>query len=164
MEKKNRRNFYVGGRQTDTEALKCAIRILTRRDHTEKELIEKLQLRRFETIAIENALKRCREFGYIDDAKAAKVMAEHLAGRGNGPLKIRRVLEQKGVDETIIEKALTVCGDEDDQLESALYVLKRIRFRLYRESDLRKRRAKVYRFLNGRGFSSDVIRRATLEI
>jgi regulatory protein len=146
------------------KALESAIRILTRRDHTEKELLFKLRLRKFDAAEIEDALNRCREFGYLDDARTAAGMAKQMAARGNGPLKIRHTLEQKGVDDLSIQQALSLCGNENDQVKSAQYIMKRIRFRLYRESDSQKRRAIAYRFLTGRGFTLDVIKRATIDL
>lgn len=164
MKKETRRQSNPSNDPTDTDAFRSAIRLLTRRDHTEKELFYKLIQRGLKSDTIDSALKRCRDLGYLDDAKTAIMMAEHMASRGNGPLKIRRTLGQKGVDEAFIEKALTRCGNEDDQVESAITTLKRIRFRLNRETDPQKRRTKAYRFLTGRGFSSEVIKRATLDI
>jgi len=164
MTSQHRHRSSVAARQPKKNAFDSAIRILTRRDHTLKELAYKLRQRKFNASEIENALNRCRELGYVDDAKTATAMVKQLASRGNGPFKIRRVLEQKGVDDATILRALNDCGSEDDQVESAQHVMKRIRFRLYRESDPRKRRAIAYRFLSGRGFSLDVIRRATIDL
>lgn len=154
----------TGRNDQKANALQSAVRLLARRDHTEKELVYKLRQRKFDAAAIDDALQRCRDLGYVDDARTAAMMAAHMASRGNGPLKIHRTLHQKGVDEAIIERALNGCGDEDAQVESARYILKRIRFRLNRETDRQKKRIKAYRFLTGRGFTSEVIKRATLDM
>jgi len=164
MKNQTRHPSPFANRQSEKKAFDSAMRILTRRDHTEKELVNKLRQRKFDATDIENTLNRCRELGYVDDSKTAMAMAKQMTARGNGPLKIRRTLEQKGVDGAIVQSALTCCGTEDDQLESARYIMKRIRFRLYRESDSQKRRVIAYRFLTGRGFSLDVIRRAIIDL
>ena len=147
-------------RQAGSSALDSAFRILTRRDHTRKELAVKLGQKGFDRAAIDGALARCRELGYLDDAKSAMAIARHLAESGYGPLRVRHTLGQKGLDETLIEKALTCCGDEETQLLSARHMLKKKASRLSRETDPWKRRQMAYRFLAGRGFSSTVINRA----
>jgi regulatory protein len=158
---KNDRSRQSGSvpRQGSAAALERAFRILARRDHTCKELAEKLRQKGHGHAAIDGALARCRELGYLDDAKTAMTIAGYLARNGYGPLRIRQTLGQKGLDDTVIEKALTRCGDEDNQVLSAGRVLEKKRSRLDREADPWKRRQKAYRFLAGRGFSSTVINR-----
>jgi regulatory protein len=151
-------------RQASSAALESAYRILARRDHTCKELALKLRLKGHGRAAIDGALARCRELGYLDDAKTAMTIAGYLARSGYGPLRVRHTLGQKGLDDTVIERALTCCGDEDAQVLSAGRVLEKKRSRLDREIDPWKRRQKAYRFLAGRGFPATVINRAIAEL
>ena len=92
-------------RQVNSRALDSAFRILARRDHTRKELADKLRQKGFDHAAAESALARCRELGYLDDAKTAMIIAGHLAESGYGPLRIRQTLGQKGIDDAVIEKS-----------------------------------------------------------
>ena len=147
-------------RKAASSALDSAFRILARRDHTHKELTVKLRQKGFDRGAIDGALARCRELGYLDDAKTAGIIAGHLAESGYGPLRIRQTLGQKGLDDALIEKALARCGNEEAQIRSARRMLEKKTSRLSREPDPWKRRQKAYRFLSGRGFSSTVINRA----
>lgn len=146
--------------QVNSATRACAYRILARRDHTCKELAVKLRQKGHGRSAIDDALARCRELGYLDDAKTAMRIADYMARSGYGPMRVRQTLGQKGLDDTVIEKALARCGDEDSQVLSAGRVLEKKRSRLIREADPWKRRQKGYRFLAGRGFSSSVINRA----
>jgi SOS response regulatory protein OraA/RecX len=57
-------------------------------------------------------------------------IAGYLARSGYGPLRVRQTLGQKGLDDTVIERALTRCGDEDAQVLSAGRVLEKKRSRL----------------------------------
>ena len=88
--------------RANAKALDSAFRILTRRDHTRKELRVKLRQKGFDRAAIERALARCRELGYLDDAKTATIIAGHLAESGYGPLRVRQTLGQKGLDDALI--------------------------------------------------------------
>ena len=150
--------------KASASALDSAFRILSRRDHTRKELAVKLRQKGFDSIAIERALSRCRELGYLDDAKTAAIIAGHLAESGYGPLRVRQTLGQKGIDDVTIEHALARCGDEEAQVLSARCLLEKKASRLNREGDPWKRRQKAYRFLAGRGFASAVINRAIADV
>jgi regulatory protein len=150
--------------RANAKALDSAFRILTRRDHTRKELRVKLRQKGFDRAAIERALARCRELGYLDDAKTATIIAGHLAESGYGPLRVRQTLGQKGLDDALVEQALARCGDEETQVLSARRMLEKKGSRLSRETDPWKRRQKAYRFLVGRGFSSTVINRAITDV
>jgi regulatory protein len=110
-------------RQVNSRALDSAFRILARRDHTRKELADKLRQKGFDHAATEGALARCRELGYLDDAKTAIIIAGHLAESGYGPLRIRHTLGQKGLDDAVIEKAIACTGDEEAQVISARRIL-----------------------------------------
>lgn len=164
MKKDHHRQGGSLPRQAHSRALDSAFRILARRDHTQKELKAKLRQKGFDRPAIEGALARCLELGYLDDAKTATIIAGHLAESGYGPLRVRQTLGQKGLDDAAIEKALVRCGDEETQVISARRMLEKKASHLSREADLWKRRQKAYRYLAGRGFSSTVINMAITDV
>ncbi|WP_319523497.1 regulatory protein RecX [uncultured Desulfosarcina sp.] len=149
---------------TQSEALQSAFRILARRDHTTNELAQKLRRKGYGRKAVDGALERCRELGYLDDARTARMMAGHLVARGYGPLRIRQVLGQKGLEETLVERVMAAGESEDNQVRAAKKALEKKASRLGRESDPWKRRQIAYRFLTGRGFSSAVVNRAIDDI
>ena len=64
---------------------------------------------------------------------------------------------EKGIDQAIIDNLLSDDSGDDDELErarkAAIYKLKLLKS----EKDLRKRKEKLFRFLQGRGFSAGVI-------
>jgi len=116
-------------------ALAHALRLLARRAMSEARLKERL-LARF---APEEALKRLRAMGYLDDRAFAET---YVATRARyGPMKLRRLLLAQGVGEEIVEAVLP---KEEDVLQAALKVLRRYP----RRGD----KAKAVRFLRGRGF------------
>ncbi|MDL2274703.1 recombination regulator RecX [Desulfosarcina sp. OttesenSCG-928-G10] len=141
--------------------MEAALRMLSRRDHTMHELCTKLHEKGFSAEAVDRAVHQCRHLGYLDDAKTAKALAEQLIRRGYGPLRIRETLSGKGLDEDIIHSVL----EQDDNngtgiLDTAKRALEKKRSRFDREPDPHKQWQKAFRFLAGRGFSADVIRKA----
>lgn len=158
------RSVARGTPTADDGALNSAYRILARRDHTCSELQAKLRRRGFSAAAIAHAMGRCRQLGYLDDAKTAVILAGRLSEKGYGPLRIRQALARKGLDEELIESALRRCDDEDSQVRRARQWLEKRRSRLLRQSDPYKRRQMAYRLLAGRGFCAGVIRRVIDDI
>jgi regulatory protein len=140
--------------------LESAFRVLARRDHTTGELAMKLRQKGYDRRAVDDALERCRDLGYLDDSRTGRMMAENLAARGYGPLRIRQVLAHKGLEETLVERIVAAGESEDDQVHAARKALEKKASRLRRESDPWKRRQIAYRFLAGRGFPSVVVNRA----
>jgi regulatory protein len=151
---KNKQPRPAAGRS----ALDSAFRLLTRRDHTRWELTGKLRHKGFGVRDVARAIDRLEELGYLDDAKTARIMADHLLRKGYGILRIRYSLGQKGLDDDAIEKALIRCGDDVAQVQHARCVLEKQRLRLEREADPLKRYQRAYRFLAGRGFPAGIIR------
>jgi len=147
-----------------SDALQSAFRILARRDHTAGELALKLHRKGYSRKVVDDALGRCRDLGYLDDGRTARMMADHLAARGYGPLRIRQVLGQKGLEEKLVERVIAAGESEDDQALAARKILKKKASRLRRESDPWKRRQIAYRFLTGRGFPSAVVNRVLDDI
>lgn len=164
MNDENRSRAAAVAGPTRSDALQSAFRILARRDHTTGELALKLRRKGYDRKAVDGALERCRDLGYLDDARTARVLADHLVTRGYGPLRIRQVLGQKGLDETLVEQVMAVGQSEDDQVRAAKKALEKKSSRLRRESDPWKRRQIAYRFLSGRGFPSAVVNRAIDDI
>ena len=150
-EKRSWRN----GRQ---HALDTAFRLLARRDHTRLELEAKLRHKGFNAGDVAMAMSRLDELGYLDDAKTARILANHMVSKGYGPLRIRYALGQKGVTDEIIEETLSCCGSDDEQVRCARCALEKKRLRLEREADVVKRYQKAYRFLASRGFPATIIR------
>ena len=145
-------------RHVDQPAFDSALRLLTRRDHTRWELDVKLRKKGFTAIHIAGATARLEALGYLDDAKTAKILADHLVRKGYGPLRVRYALRQKGLDDAIVENALRHYDDEE-QVQNARLALKKKRLRLEREADPVRRRQMAYRFLAGRGYPAMIIRR-----
>ena len=159
MNDENRSQPAGTRKPTHSEALQSAFRLLARRDHITGELVLKLRRKGYDRKAVDAALERCRDLGYLDDARTARMMADHLVARGYGPLRIRQVLGQKGLEQALVEQVMAAGQSEDDLVRAAQKALEKKASRLHRESDPWKRRQIAYRFLSGRGFPSTVVNR-----
>ena len=139
------------------KALDTALRILTRRDHSKYELVQKLKRRGFSRENIEDAVASCERFDYINDDRTATVYIRQLKRKGYGKKRIQLELNKKGLMGARIQGILDQSVSETDELEGAARILKKNIKRFEREKDRLKRRDKIYRFLHARGFSQRAI-------
>jgi regulatory protein len=151
----NSRAGNTGFAEESYGAVKKAMNLLLCRDRSEKELRERLLKEEFDPRAVCDAIDYVRSFGYIDDARFAENYVASFLGK-----KSRRAmhseLEQKGVDDDLIDQALqTVPEDESDQI---MKLLRKKAGEPHKLDDGEKRR--VIGFLGRRGFSGGDIWKA----
>ncbi len=84
-----------------------ALELLAGRDHFAAELEEKLRRRGFSREEIAVAVQRCRELGFLDEARLARRFVEVQAGRkGWGPRRIEAELARRGVPREVAAAAV----------------------------------------------------------
>ena len=128
------------------------MRLLARREHSRAELARKLAPHAGSAQELGSLLDSLIEEKQLSDERYTSERARWLA-RKYGPARIRHDLRAKGVAEELIAGACS----RDDELEQASLALKK----KYRTTAAtRKERARRARFLQGRGFSYEAIRRA----
>jgi regulatory protein len=121
-------------------ALDLAFRYLTRRDRTVLETRRYLEGKRVEPSAIEQALDRLRDGGYLDDARFARRFAEDKRLLEEwGADRIERRLLTLGVPPELARDAVGARG-RDGELEAACALLRR-RFPALGEDPRERRRA-----------------------
>ncbi len=144
----------------ELQVMKSAVRILTRRPHSRKELIDKLMARDFRYPAVLAVIRECEKHGYLNDRQMVEDYADELAARGHGDFKIKLKLRSKGLSPDLITEKLEALNEDSPPAERAEQALEHRLPALNREKDPRKRREKAYRFLASRGFDGESIRAA----
>ncbi|MFC3549832.1 recombination regulator RecX [Lysobacter cavernae] len=134
-----------------------ALGLLTRREHSRKELTRKLTSRGLDADEVEAAVERLAGDGWQDDARFAESLVRSRASGGYGPIRIRAELGTHGLDGEAIARALA--GFDGDWSENARDLVRR-RFGSTVTEDLALRR-KAADFLFRRGFDGDSVRAAT---
>jgi regulatory protein len=139
-----------------------AISLLARREHSERELHQKLCRKSelelevgviFNNVA--NAvIEALKEKGYLSNARYAQMLLRSRYARGYGPLRVRQELQQASIDSELI--ALSFEEFEEDWFESAFRAREK-RFGLALDKDDIKLKAKQVRFLSSRGFTSEQV-------
>ncbi|NOY80446.1 MAG: regulatory protein RecX [Kiritimatiellaeota bacterium] len=162
-------------RQHDpTEACReYALTLLDRRPYPRAQLMRKLRGRGFSTETVDETVAGLERLGLVDDLAFARAYAAEKA-RGTqpvGPHRIVAALMKKGVATEVIEQALRELAEEGEtptELDRALDAARRKWVRIQRAGGPeRAGRARLARFLFGRGFSAETVwaavERATAE-
>ncbi len=132
--------------------------LLARRDHSEKELRQKLKLRKFAIEDIEKALVYAYEYNWIGEStKLAETLAKALHRRGKGINSINNSLIKKGLPKVAMNLGL------EYEKALALVATKR-RSKKFADVSDSKIRASLGRFLQSRGFPQQIIRKVLLEL
>ena len=137
-------------RDTPEQLKARALRHLVRREHSRTELARKLAPYAESPAAIEEVLDLLASKTQQSDERYAEERARVLS-RKYGAARIRHDLRTKGVGEQIVERV-----SRDGELERARAILER-KYRAAASTP--EERAKRARFLQGRGFSTEVILR-----
>lgn len=140
-----------------SQARVAALRLLTRRDYTAKELRQKLLDRDVPEAEVESALAALVEEGLVSDRRVAESFARIASTvKGRGRLRIERELELRGVDRAIVRDVLSSVPAEDEFAAIRRFLeRKRVPARL---SPAEHRR--VFGQLVRRGFPPDLIAKA----
>jgi regulatory protein len=125
-----------------------ALRLLARREHSRAELERKLGPHAGSPEVIAGVVDALAQKKQLSDERFAEERARSLS-RKYGAARIRHDLKAKGVDAQFIDQV-----SSEGELERARAILAR----KYREpAATREERAKRMRFLQSRGFSSEII-------
>ncbi len=131
---------------------------LERRDHSAKELCDKLY-GKFEPEYIRAAVERMEELGLVNDETYARRKAERMLSEQGMSLRMaKQKLMQKGIDRALIDE--TLADTEYDGTAAAKALIERkYAAKLGTEDDIRR----TYQALLRRGFSHNDIRQALKE-
>src|SRR5687768_10893522 len=95
------------GRAADTEAAyRTVLRALHRRSHARADLARRMVRRGHAADAVEAALRRAEQHGFVDDEAFAAHYVQTRSERGRGPSRLTRDLLALGVTRPVIDRAV----------------------------------------------------------
>ncbi|MEQ1529040.1 MAG: regulatory protein RecX [Methylococcales bacterium] len=129
------------------------LRLLAQREHSRKELLNKLLQKGFAKDDIITVVDELVAQGWQNDQRYAESYARFRILKGYGPVRVAYELRQNGIDFFDLEQLLTELGTTWDELIAQVYCKK------YKNNSGidRNEWAKRSRFLMQRGFSGDMI-------
>ena len=127
--------------------------MLARREHSERELSRKLASRGYDEAVIGETVEGLVADGLLSNDRFVESFVHSRYRRGQGPLKIRAELRERGIDDAAIEHWLAAFADQWRELAEQVRTKK---FGATLPGDFRER-SRQMRFLQQRGFDSEQI-------
>nr|WP_320409091.1 regulatory protein RecX [Candidatus Thiodiazotropha endoloripes] len=137
----------------------AAVRLLAAREHSQQELRRKLLSRHYDEALIEQVLDDLTTASLLSDGRFAESFVESRVRKGQGPLRIALELRERGISQFMIDEVLVPYEDQWQQLLGEVHDAKYGAIRAESNKELAKRA----RFLESRGFPSEMIRRLLLD-
>ena len=150
-------------------ATEKAMSLLLHKDRTENELLMRLKKAGFSYDAVIFASEYVKRYGYIDDLRYATSFVE-LHCRDMSRRQVKQKLVDRGISDEIISEAFSACesmgineeGVSSEEQTMTRLISKRLRGRQVSELTYEEKQ-KHMRYLAGKGFPTDMIRRAFLD-
>lgn len=147
--------------EEENKALDYALRLLTYRQRSKKEIYDALQRKGYMEKHIESVISSCKDKNYLNDREFAKSFINDKINLNKyGPERIKHELKLKGVSNDIIDEVMDY--SRDDQYELAKEVANK-KIYSYRNDDKKAIYRKLSGLLQRRGFSYDIISKVVRE-
>jgi len=141
--------------RTDLEKARAsALASLCMREHSIKEITDKLTRKEYQQDSIEIVIKECLGDNYLNDQRFAEIYWRSRARKGFGPNKIAVELKQKGISTSMIADT---SQQEELDFEDVIKSTYQKKFKGTQILDF-KDKAKRQNYLYQRGFDMDLIR------
>ena len=144
------------------EAYERAVRLLALREHTKLELRRKLSVRQSNLEIVDAVIRRLEEKGYLSEERFTEIFVRSRLNKGQGPLKIRAALRERGIADQLISTYLSF--DDEFWIAKATSVDQK-KFLTDQSSQDGSRKTQItlwqrrVQFLKDRGFSSYTIQK-----
>lgn len=141
--------------RTDLEKARAsALASLCMREHSVKEITDKLTRKEYQPDSIEIVVKESLKDNYLNDQRFAKIFWRSRARKGFGPNKIAMELQQRGISSSMIQETSQQEELDFDEVVKSIYLKK------FRGTEIKdfKDKAKRQNYLYQRGFAIELIR------
>jgi regulatory protein len=133
-----------------------ALGLLARREHSRRELQQKLGRGGFSRDESSDAVERLGDQGYQDDTRFAESLLRSRVGQGYGPARIRAELRSQGIPDATVRSLIESAGVDWDDLAAS-----QLRRRYGSPTADPAERQKRAQFLLRRGFAAATVRGLT---
>ncbi len=128
---------------------------LTRREHSQQELLDKLEIKGFNRGEIQEVVNDLAEQGWQSDCRFAESYARFRIKKGFGPIRISYELLQRGIENYDLESVVSnLANDCWTEIIEQVYQKKYSDDQILTYKEWHKR----CRFLQQRGFSGEMIK------
>lgn len=144
--------------EEQNKANNYALRLLSYRMRSKKEIITKMHDKGYENNIIDRTISYLNQYGYINDREyALSYIKDSMSLKKLGHHRIKAELFQKGISKDLIEEALSQLKDNDEEYEHALELAEKKLNGSYKNDDRVAQYRKIGSFLQRKGYSYDII-------
>lgn len=138
------------------EAKAYALRLLSYRSRSKKEILERLKEKGFDTEETKRVIDFLEGAGFIkDEALAERLLRNAVERKCIGRRGIKMLLTKRGIEKELIDETLSALTDDMEQESAMRLVEKKLKtLKSYPEDSIRQ---KLWRMLERKEFSVDVI-------
>jgi regulatory protein len=138
---------------TDIEGVRrSAFWHLSRRDHSQAELLKKLQRKTDNQDWIETVINECLDYKYLDDQRFTESFIRSAQNKGYGQTRIKQDLKLKGISDPLIKQAF------HDSVFDYVNAAQQLLNNKYQEAIVTQHlKQKVMGFLQAKGHGFDII-------
>lgn len=141
-----------------------ALRLLTIKDRTERELEDRLERKGYDKDVVNAVIEEMKSLGYVDDKRYAMHFAELRAAYDKfGPYRILVELGRRGIPKDLAEDTVRSVFHEGREEANALELAMQWVTRKGTD-DKEKAYRRLYAYLARRGFAPDVARKALRQV
>ena len=134
---------------------KKAMDYLSRREHSRYELYKKISTHNFDKDLINQELDLLIRDGLLSDERFVEAFIHSRKKNGKGPLKISAELQQRGADESLINKYIEEIENSEWLASAKQVVEKKLGNNQQLDYD---NQLKMMKFLNNRGFTIEQVK------
>ena len=155
------KKFFSGGPNKEEERKKAqgiALKTLTLRPRSCKEVSDKLVQKGFNPSVIENVVAFLTDYGYLNDQKFAQAVAVHLLeNKKYGFARIGATLRGRGVPPELVKATISDLKENYSEEKTALEIMKGRFSHFNVRKATPKDKYRLIQFLKRRGFSWETI-------
>ena len=153
------RSFFA--KKEKEVGLEYALKLLSSRGYLKNQLKEKLKMRKINEEVINEIIVECEKKGFLDDQREIELFIKRSLRRRRGPLIIEAHLKWKArlsteESHTFVKNMIS----EKAQIEQIHWWIEK-KYHHLNIQDFQVKQ-KIYRFLRGKGFDEDIIRKILL--
>jgi regulatory protein len=147
--------------EEQSKANNYALKLLGYRARSEQEIRSRLSQKGYESNIIEGTVRFLKKNNYIDDYAFAKALVnDELNLKQSGEGLIKQKLLQKGISKEISQSVLKEILDEEESLAACIQLAEKKLNTTYRNDAPIDKMRKIVAFLQRRGYSYSMIRKA----
>ncbi|HEX9913241.1 MAG TPA: RecX family transcriptional regulator [candidate division Zixibacteria bacterium] len=141
------------------ESKDAALKFLSYRMRSEKEVRDKLKKKEFAQDMIEEVIEDLRRVNLLDDYEFASAwIRDRISNKPRGKTLLKQELWKKGIKEEIIEKVLKEYFENEDEELNLVKKLLEKRKKRYENLDKNVAKRRMMSFLLRRGFSYEIVK------